>query len=43
MLNLEQLTQDTRQALQGLLAAANLSPGQVLVVGCSTSEVAGKK
>ena len=25
MLNLEQLTQDTRQALQGLLAAANLS------------------
>ncbi|NLW24130.1 MAG: TIGR01440 family protein [Clostridia bacterium] len=43
MLNLEQLTQDTRQALQGLLAAANLSPRQVLVVGCSTSEVAGKK
>lgn len=30
-------------ALQELLAAAGLKPGQILVVGCSTSEVVGER
>ncbi len=29
--------------VEGLLAVANLKPGQILVVGCSTSEVLGKR
>jgi len=32
-----------RAAVRGLLAVAGLKPNQILVVGCSTSEVIGKK
>ncbi|MHB8157019.1 MAG: TIGR01440 family protein [Desulfocucumaceae bacterium] len=39
----ESITRDTAQALEELLAEAKLEPGKVLVVGCSTSEVAGEK
>jgi len=43
MINLEQIRLDTQKALGGLLQTANLKGGQVLVVGCSTSEVAGER
>jgi len=43
MIDLEQIKADTKKALAGLLEAANLKAGQVLVVGCSTSEVAGER
>jgi uncharacterized protein (TIGR01440 family) len=43
MVNLEQIKFDMSKALKGLLEAANLKTGQVLVVGCSTSEVAGQR
>lgn len=33
----------TRAAVDELLAAAGLAPGQVLVVGCSTSEITGRR
>ncbi len=32
-----------RKAIEGLLAVANLCSGQIVVVGCSTSEIAGQK
>ena len=32
----------TRQIVEQLLTAADLKEGQVLVIGCSTSEVAGE-
>jgi uncharacterized protein (TIGR01440 family) len=37
------LTSDAATALRGLLAVAGLRPHDILVVGCSTSEVAGQK
>lgn len=37
------VSEQLQQALQDLLAAAGLRPGSILVVGCSTSEVAGQK
>lgn len=37
------LTVSVRQAMEELLAVAQLEPHQILVVGCSTSEVMGKK
>ena len=37
------LTSDAATALRGLLAVAGLRPHDILVVGCSTSEVAGHK
>ena len=40
---LDQIKQQARQALLELLDAAELSEGQLLVVGCSSSEVAGHK
>lgn len=43
MLNLAQIKSDTSMALEGLLEVANLKAGQVLVIGCSTSEVAGQR
>ncbi|PKM79714.1 MAG: TIGR01440 family protein [Firmicutes bacterium HGW-Firmicutes-14] len=43
MSELNVLTQQAREALQGLLAVAGLKPKQILVIGCSTSEVAGQK
>lgn len=38
-----QLTQDVNTALQELLEVAQLKKGQIVVVGCSTSEVAGER
>ncbi len=40
---LKEIEQQTRAALTELLQSARLSPGDILVVGCSSSEVAGKK
>jgi len=37
------LAELARQALSGLLEAAEMKPGQILLVGCSTSEVIGEK
>jgi len=37
------LTSDTADALRGLLAVAGLRPHDIVVVGCSTSEVAGHR
>lgn len=38
----KEITRQTRQALTHLLEQAAPPPGSILVVGCSTSEVAGK-
>jgi len=43
VVDLEQIRVETKKALEGLLEAANLTAGQVLVIGCSTSEVAGER
>ncbi len=37
------MTKPVCQALTGLLEVAELKPGQILLVGCSTSEVIGEK
>ena len=37
-----QIQKETEQAVRELLAQANLKPGNLFVIGCSTSEVAGK-
>ncbi len=37
------LTSDTAEALRGLLGVAGLRPHDIVVVGCSTSEVAGHR
>ncbi len=37
------IRQDTGQAARQLLAAARLRPGEILVVGCSTSEIRGER
>ncbi|MCL4426199.1 MAG: TIGR01440 family protein [Firmicutes bacterium] len=42
-MDLEVIRRDVRRAAEGLLEAAALQPGQVLVVGCSTSEVIGRR
>ncbi len=42
-LDLQQVAAQTRDAVSELLGVAGLKPGQVLVVGCSTSEVMGYK
>jgi len=42
MVDLKQIRLDIKRAIEGLLMAASLEPGQVLVVGCSTSEVVGE-
>lgn len=41
--DLKELQCQVQQALDGLLEVARLKPGQILVVGCSTSEVQGKR
>lgn len=41
MATLEHITQQAQQAVTELLAAAKLRPGDILVVGCSSSEVVG--
>jgi uncharacterized protein (TIGR01440 family) len=40
-MNIQQLTQDMTKILNEFLPRAQLRPGQILVVGCSTSEVSG--
>ena len=41
MYDLETIRAQARQAAQELLAAAELAPGSLLVVGCSSSEITG--
>jgi len=41
--DLDLIKDQTIQVVTELLQVANLSPGQILVVGCSTSEVLGSK
>jgi uncharacterized protein (TIGR01440 family) len=41
--DLDSIRQEVRQAISGLLEIAELKPGQIVVLGCSTSEVAGKR
>ncbi len=38
---MEQITQQAAQAVSELLAQAKLRPGQLLVIGCSSSEMVG--
>ncbi|NLH88499.1 MAG: TIGR01440 family protein [Firmicutes bacterium] len=42
-MGMAELTTDTARALEGLLCAARLKPQDIVVVGCSTSEVAGHR
>lgn len=42
-LNIETICQQAREATEELCQLAGLKPGQILVVGCSTSEVRGAK
>lgn len=42
-INLRELEKLAGQAIEELLAAADLKPGQVVVIGCSTSEVRGER
>ena len=37
-----QIYQQTRSAIEELVEKANIKPGNIVVVGCSTSEVLGK-
>ena len=37
------IKQQTKQAVCELIETAKLKPGQILVVGCSSSEIAGQK
>lgn len=39
--DLTTITSATAQALDDLMTAANLQPGKILVIGCSTSEISG--
>lgn len=41
--DLDSICMDVCKVVEGLLAAANLEPGDALVVGCSSSEVASHK
>lgn len=40
---LDTVKQQAQQAMQELLEAARLQPGEIVVVGCSSSEIAGEK
>ena len=40
---MKELTQKSRQAMEELLQAAHLIPGNVVVIGCSSSEILGEK
>lgn len=42
-MDLTVFTDEVHQALQELLAVGTLQPRQILVVGCSTSEISGEK
>lgn len=43
MVSIEEVSRQVSQAVSGLLAVAEMKPGQILVVGCSTSEVGGAR
>ena len=43
MENLNLYTKQAMEAIQGLLNAAHLKPGDIVVIGCSTSEITGKR
>ena len=43
MENLSLYTKQAQEAIQSLLNDARLKPGDIVVIGCSTSEVIGKK
>lgn len=43
MHSIDEIRVATRQAMTELLAAAKVKPGQLFVVGCSTSEIRGSK
>ena len=40
---LNQITQQTRNVVAELLEQANMRPGSLLVIGCSSSEIVGKQ
>ncbi len=42
-ISLESIHDDTKKLVGELLDSANLKPGNILVLGCSTSEVQGKR
>ncbi|NPV69736.1 MAG: TIGR01440 family protein [Firmicutes bacterium] len=42
-MELDKIRSQVREVTEGLLEVARLKPGQILVVGCSTSEVLGKR
>lgn len=42
-LNLYEITQRAQKALEELLEAAELKPGKIVVVGCSSSEIQGQR
>ena len=42
-LNLARIVHQTRSVVEELIAVAALRPGQILIVGCSTSEVRGQE
>lgn len=42
-MNIEPISREAAAAITELLAVAKLEPGEILVVGCSTSEVQGAK
>ena len=42
-MDLETIKAQVRAVVEGLLPVARLKPGQILVVGCSTSEILGKR
>ena len=42
-MDLDRITQEARQAMEILLAAAKPKPGSLMVLGCSTSEIVGSR
>lgn len=42
-MELSGIQNETVQAMEELVQAASLAPGQLVVIGCSTSEIQGKK
>lgn len=42
MLMLQKIERQARQVMEELLSQAKLKPGQIIVVGCSTSEIMGE-
>ncbi|MGB9661848.1 MAG: TIGR01440 family protein [Moorellaceae bacterium] len=42
-LDLRQIAEEVARVARELLSVAGLKPGQILVAGCSTSEIAGRK